>query len=362
VPCLTRLGGANQQEAKRPMKRITIVGGGLAGLALGVSLRQRSVPVTLWEAKGYPRHRVCGEFISGKGQGVLERLGWREILREAGAVRARTAAFFVGGASSPVRALAQPALCLSRWTLDNLLAQYFAQLGGELHENARWRGDEDGEGLVLASGRRSRPLEEGWRWFGLKIHARNVPLMADLEMHAGQDGYVGCTRLLDGEVNVCGLFRRRGEWPEGAKSWRELLCGQPGTRLHERLGGAALDQSSFCSISGLSLRAQRAAGRPQCCIGDALTMVPPVTGNGMSMALEAAELATEPLGAYSRGALSWAQAQQKVASACDLAFARRLAWARWLQWMMFAPMLRGGLGVAALRSDWLWRMMFSRTR
>jgi NADPH-dependent 2,4-dienoyl-CoA reductase/sulfur reductase-like enzyme len=41
-------------------KSITIVGGGLAGLTLGIGLRQRSVPVTIQEAANYPRHRVCG--------------------------------------------------------------------------------------------------------------------------------------------------------------------------------------------------------------------------------------------------------------------------------------------------------------
>ena len=54
------------------MKPITIVGGGLAGLTLGIGLRQRGVPVTIWEAGRYPRHRVCGEFISGNGQAVLD--------------------------------------------------------------------------------------------------------------------------------------------------------------------------------------------------------------------------------------------------------------------------------------------------
>ena len=79
-------------------------------------------------------------------------------------------------------------------------------------------------------------------------------------------------------------------------------------------------------------------------------MIPPVTGNGMSMAFEAAEMAIGPLAAYSRGESSWSEARESVAAACDRAFARRLAWARWLQWMMFTPVLRGwrGLQGAAL--------------
>jgi 2-polyprenyl-6-methoxyphenol hydroxylase-like FAD-dependent oxidoreductase len=34
-------------EDERMLKRITIVGGGLAGLTLGIGLRQQSVPVTI---------------------------------------------------------------------------------------------------------------------------------------------------------------------------------------------------------------------------------------------------------------------------------------------------------------------------
>src|SRR6266567_1458074 len=88
------------------MKPITIVGGGLAGLTLGIGLRQRGIPVVLWEAGAYPRHRVCGEFICGRGLDSLTRLGLRDSLLQAGAVEAHTAAFFFGKASSPTRPLA----------------------------------------------------------------------------------------------------------------------------------------------------------------------------------------------------------------------------------------------------------------
>jgi len=344
-------------------KPITIVGGGLAGLTLGIGLRQRGIPVTVWEAGRYPRHRVCGEFISGHGQDVLTRLGLRDALVRAGATLARTAAFYLGRAESPARALAAPALCLSRFTLDALLADQFLQAGGELREHARWETAACGEGVVRANGRRLQPRADGDRWFGLKVHARDVPLAADLEMHRARAGYVGFCRLQDGVVNICGLFRRRAlaaSRPSGLSLFRELT--PPGTLLWERLAGAEFDEGSFCSVAGFSLRPQRAVLRGECCIGDALTMIPPVTGNGMSMALEAAALAVGPLAAYSRGEWAWAEAQRCVAAACDRAFAQRLAWARWLQWMMFTPLLRGWSASAALHSEWLWRLMFAHTR
>jgi 2-polyprenyl-6-methoxyphenol hydroxylase-like FAD-dependent oxidoreductase len=76
------------------VKPIIIIGGGLAGLTLGIGLRQHGVPAALWEAGHYPRHRVCGEFICGRGQETLARLGLRELLVRAGAVGADMAVFF----------------------------------------------------------------------------------------------------------------------------------------------------------------------------------------------------------------------------------------------------------------------------
>ena len=340
---------------------ITIVGGGLAGLTLGIGLRQQGIPVTVIEAGHYPRHRVCGEFISGRGVEVLKKLGLREALGRAGAIEARTAAFFAGRAHSPVRVMQFPALCLSRFLLDELLANEFQRLGGELRLNERWR-DECGEAVVRASGRRPQALENGCRWFGVKAHARGIQLTADLEMHTSPGGYVGLCRLGGNEVNVCGLFRRQAATGAPAPDELGWLRGNPGTALNERLTSAMFDTSSICAVAGLSLAPRRAAAHAECRIGDALTMIPPVTGNGMSMAFESAAMAIAPLTAYSHGQIRWLKAQQLLAHACDTCFGRRLAWARFLQWLMFANAMRHPLSALAMRSDRFWSVMFTRTR
>ncbi|MGA9453081.1 MAG: FAD-dependent monooxygenase [Verrucomicrobiia bacterium] len=365
-------------------KPITIVGGGLAGLTLGIGLRRRGVPVTVWEAGHYPRHRVCGEFISGRGQETLSRLGLRKLFERAGAVNASTAAFFSATRSAPPRSLPARAICLSRFTMDHALAVEFRRLGGELLEDQRWpavgvhasacpdrlKPELQPEGVVRASGRRLQPSENGSPWFGLKAHAHNVPLTADLEMHVSPGGYVGLCRVNGGAVNVCGLFRRRAgahntpqNWPRrDLRGWREWLRGQAGSPLNRRLAAAEFDESSFCAVAGISLRPQRAAARAECCVGDAITMIPPVTGNGMSMAFESAGLAVEPLAAWSGGEISWTEARQTLAHRCDAAFARRLAWAKWLQRMMLAPSLQNILVRFIMHNEWFWRSAFERTR
>jgi 2-polyprenyl-6-methoxyphenol hydroxylase-like FAD-dependent oxidoreductase len=344
------------------LKPITVVGGGLAGLTLGIGLRQRALPVTLWEAGSYPRHSVCGEFISGEGEEVLRRLDLHQILTDAGAIAGRTAAFFLGGNSTPARKLATPALCLSRFEMDALLAKKFRELGGELRERTRWGRECAAEGLVVANGRRVQSREGSWRWFGLKAHATGVRLAADLEMHGSRDSYVGLCRLPENRINVCGLFRRRAGSQEGPADWRQILRGRPDTSLHRRLESAVFDEATFRSVAGLSYRPRRARERTECVLGDALTMIPPVTGNGMSMAFEAAELALEPLACWSRGESAWADTRAEIAHACDRAFARRLAWGRLLQYLMFSPVMRTGIGGRFLSSDWLWRLLFANTR
>lgn len=343
-------------------KPITISGGGLAGLTLGIGLRQRGVPVTIQEAGNYPRHRVCGEFISGRGQATLVRLGLRELLVKAGAISAHTTAFFSATKATAPRPLPAAAICLSRFTLDAALVETFRALGGELQTGQRSPLENAGEGIIRATGRRATGELGGARWFGLKIHARNVTLVADLEMHVSPQGYVGLCKINGGEVNVCGLFRKRAGDHGAAKNWRDFLGGGLDSPLQKRLAHAKFDESSLCAVAGLSLAPQQAALRNEICVGDVLTMIPPVTGNGMSMAFESAELAIAPLAAWSRAELTWSEARQKIARDCDAAFASRLAWAKWLQKIVLTPALQNPLVTLAAHSDWFRRMAFERTR
>jgi flavin-dependent dehydrogenase len=341
-------------------KSITIIGGGLAGLTLGIGLRRHDIPVSIWEAGRYPRHRVCGEFISGKGQAVLGRMGLLDHFRRAGATLAHSTRFFLGSSETRLRQIEPPALCLSRFTMDKLLADLFQTEGGELRQSKRWEDKGEGEGIIRASGRHAHTRTRAWRWFGLKAHANKVELSADLEMHSVRNGYVGLCRLADSKVNVCGLFRaQRGV---DGTSARQLLRGESGTALRQRLATAQFDEASFCSTAGLCLQPQQATGQTDCRVGDALTMIPPVTGNGMSMAFEAAELAIEPIRAYACDGLPWSTAREAVAHACDAAFRDRLVWAKRLQAMMFSPVVCGTVGAKLLNSRWLWQLVFTRTR
>jgi flavin-dependent dehydrogenase len=343
------------------LRPITIAGGGLAGLTLGIALRRRSIPVTIFEAGHYPRARVCGEFISGRGLAVLDELQLRKKFVAAGGIVARSVVFFFPQITSPVRPLPLPALCLSRYVMDKLLADEFLLLGGKLMIDRRYAESPSADGIVMASGRHLVPVENGWRWYGLKAHARNVTTVADLEMHMSAHGYVGICRLADDEVNICGLFRRNHSMTSDTTGF-ELLRGEPGTPLNRKLASVEFIPGSTCAVAGISLQPRRAQARDICAIGDALTMIPPVTGNGMSLAFESAQIASGPLIDFSTGKISWAGAQQAIARQCDETFAARLFWAKWFQRALLSPSFQNIFARLAVPSDRLWRMAFEFTR
>lgn len=318
---------------------ITIAGGGLAGLTLGILLRRENVPVRLIEAGDYPRHKVCGEYLSGEGVRVLERLGVLEQLVRAGATRSRAVRFFTArSASSPID-LPEAALCCSRHLLDETLAAEFVRRGGELRTRQRVREPEwNLEGTVRATGRRAAMRVDGWRWFGLKAHARNVSTDgAGLEMHFHPQGYVGMCRIEGDRVNVCGLFRARaGDAPSHAPS-HAWLRGEPGSALANRLAGAKWLEDSVCSVGGLRLDSAPLDASEPPSVGDAFSMIPPLTGNGMSLAFESAELAVAPLRRYAANELSWPDCSAEIHRAQRGRFRRRLRFAGWLQRFALRP-------------------------
>ena len=341
------------------MKAVTIIGGGLSGLCLGIGLRQRGVPVRVIEAGSYPRHKVCGEFLSGKGREVLSTLGIEHRL--TGAREAVDVTFSLGASTTAVRALPSPALCISRWKMDATLAEMFSKLGGELITSQR-ASAEAGEGIVRATGRRPQAEEGGWRLFGMKAHALGVTLRAGLEMHFTPRGYVGLCAVEDGRVNVCGLFRSRSAVPALARDWRGWLTGSPGSALHERLADARWDDASFSTVAALALAPRRDLPGDGMSIGDALTMIPPVTGNGMSMACESAAAAIEPLAAWSGGAASWSEARLNLSRRLDTEFSSRLRTAAILQRAVVFPAARRVLFQSVKFFPALQRVLFRMTR
>ncbi|MFO1460102.1 MAG: FAD-dependent monooxygenase [Verrucomicrobiota bacterium] len=342
---------------------IQIAGGGLSGLSLALSLRTAGIPVRVMEAGSYPRHRVCGEFLSGRGVEILANLGLLPRCHSAGARMATTVCFATPRQLGPVRNLPEPALCLSRYRLDALLASEVEARGGELRTGTRVGTGMLGDGWVRATGRRIATPGGLCRWFGIKAHATGVTLSADLEMHFSPEAYVGICRLDGDRVNVCGFFRRRSGEPETVvESVPDRLRGRGNSPLEERLRHAQFDPTSRCAVGGLDLGLPGRSSADELVLGDAFAMIPPLTGNGMSLALEFSDLATGPLADFACGRLSWRGVCGEVRYRQTRAFSRRLRIAGWVQRLLFLPVAPTLLFHVHQKSGFLWRTLFAATR
>ncbi len=303
------------------IRPVTIAGGGLAGLSLGIALLRRGGMVTLHEAGRYPRHRVCGEFVSGVAGDTLRKLGIERHLEPA--TQLRSSRWFDD--TGPVASIPVSGMGISRWALDQSLQRDFSDSGGTLKTESRIG---PGDGIVWAAG---RVRTEG-NWIGVKCHVRGLSLADDLEMHIASNGYIGLAKVEDDVVNVCGLFRRH-KGIGGKDALFQCLRTGGLAGLADRISAAAPDPDSFCAVAGFMTGRQ--AG-PPFSIGDAAFMIPPFTGNGMTMAFESAALALDPLVEYASGKISWQEAGELVAKLQSERFSRRIRVAGWLHSLLTA--------------------------
>lgn len=309
-------------------QRIEIVGGGLAGLSLGIALRRAGVPVAVFEAGDYPRHRVCGEFIAGLQPHTIDALGLDSIL--AGARPHRQVAWFRNGREFRRQPLSETAWALSRYELDARLARTFVEYGGELRTHQRIDPAPQ-PGRINATGR-SRVRSS---WVGLKLHVRGLALAGGLEMHLGREAYVGLCKLPDGLVNVCGLFRHAAGISGGDSALVSNLRANGLETLAERIAAAQPEQGSATAVAGFGFAPAPLRRDPR--VGDALGMLPPFLGNGMAAAFEAAEEALPVLVNWSRGGLGWTEACDHIETRMRHRFHHRQRWGNALHGFLIAP-------------------------
>jgi menaquinone-9 beta-reductase len=310
-------------------RQVEIIGGGLAGLSLGIGLRRRGIPVLVREAGHYPRHRVCGEFITSLDETTKRVLALEGPLRAAR--KAQGVIWHEPGQSSSRHQLPEPALCLSRHRLDADLARNFVSAGGELLSGDRGE-TAPCEGRILACGRRASSNSP---WMGLKQHFRGLVLDEDLELHTGKDAYVGVTRVEEDKVNVCGLFSRRG-----GGGTLVVKCRQAGLHhLADRLQEAEADEGSRCAVAGLDYG--RGTGyKDSVSLGDTGGLIPPFTGNGMTVAWQSAALALPHVESWAEGRTDWNTALKRIARDTHRRFRLRLAAGRALHAWILSPARR----------------------
>src|SRR5262245_34166464 len=99
---------------------VAVIGGGIAGSTAATLLAQQGLQVVLLEKGAFPRHKVCGEFLSPEGTDVLQRLGvWPHL--EAHQPPCISRFSLTAGRRETRHRLPSPGWGVSRWVLDQVL-------------------------------------------------------------------------------------------------------------------------------------------------------------------------------------------------------------------------------------------------
>ena len=101
--------------------QVLIIGGGLAGLVSALHLAKKGVEVLLIEKNSYPKHKVCGEYVSNEVLPYLNSLGIDPVKMGA----AKIDKFVLSTISNKLLKTKLPlgGFGMSRYTLDDTLAK-----------------------------------------------------------------------------------------------------------------------------------------------------------------------------------------------------------------------------------------------
>ncbi|MBK9163359.1 MAG: FAD-dependent monooxygenase [Acidobacteria bacterium] len=342
----------NKREGK-----VLIAGGGPAGASLAIRLASAGREVVLIERDRFPRHKLCGEFISPECFGHFAELGVLEPMLSAGGERITETLFFpLSGRTVriPGRAFGEPALGLSRSAMDAILLDRARAVGVEVIEGAAIASapaelgelraidvrtadgtreiaadifiDATGRGKALVKafqrtkGNASeRPARRSNGFVAFKAHLRGAELAAGrCEIHFFPGGYGGINRVEGGAVNHCFLVRS-----EAVKSVvgrvedvLEKLVYKNASARNALIDSTAEMDWMAVSFEGFG-RSELSYGERLFTVGDAASFIDPFTGSGMLMAIESSAVLAESLAAA-------ADAQRVYAELYAKRFRRRL--------------------------------------
>jgi len=323
---------------------VLILGGGVAGCAAAIALARAGHDVKLIEREPTPRHKVCGEFLSGEALEDLYLLGIDVAMLGAVPIDKVRLAAAHRAAEAP---LPFPAASLTRKALDTELiataiaAGVHVKRGRSVQSLARMPGNlwqatlDDGTTreaptAFLATGKHdvrghTRP-DDPERWVAFKMYFRLAPAQAaelarasELMLYPG--GYGGIQPVEDGIANLCCVVQKRYLAPLDHR-WEKFLAKiqRDCPHLAMRLAGAEPLLDKPIAITHIPYGfIRRTTEEGLYCIGDQAAVIPSFTGDGISIALHTARcgvnayLATETAPVFQAKLRSSLMAQMRLA-------------------------------------------------
>lgn len=312
---------------------VIIIGGGLAGLCNAIHLSKFNKSVLLIEKNTYPKHKVCGEYISNEVLPYLSFLGLNPF--DFGAVKIDK--FKLSTTSNKLISAKLPlgGFGISRYTLDFELSKKAIEnrvtilqdtvitirfeddvFNVETKQNQKFTSKI----AIGAFGKRSTLDVELQRDFikkkspylGVKIHVKgNFP--EDLvALHNFRGGYCGVSKVEKNRINLCYItsfssFKKH----KNIADFQENVVYK-NQFLREIFQNTTPLWDKPLSISQISFETKKPVENHILMSGDSAGMIHPLCGNGMSMAIQSAQIASKLILNYFDGTISTRSKLEKL--------------------------------------------------
>lgn len=265
-----------------------VIGGGVAGLCAAIRLTELGAHTIVIEAGTYPSHKICGEFCSADSLPILKQWGITPI--------EITKTFFHTPSDSLEFKLPTASGGLSHWTLDPFLASKTnvmketlvkrLYMESDIHHVILSSGEEiRAPNVIVASGRVASNKKMTPAYTAFKAHFTGDIPNDTLQMFFIDGAYAGISPIEEGKFNVAGICvpgKTLEDLREKNRAFDKLL-------LQSR--------SLFSEWMTAELPEYGIKETPDWMnayfIGDAAGSIPPITGNGLTLAITGGIMAAE---------------------------------------------------------------------
>jgi flavin-dependent dehydrogenase len=293
---------------------VLIIGGGLAGLVSAIHLSKHNIQVLLIEKNNYPKHKVCGEYISNE---VLPYLEFLEINPfNLGAQKINKFLLSTPKNRTIKAVLPLGGFGISRYTLDSALANKAKEQGVIIVQDSvtdiQFINDEfivftKNNGLYNANivigayGKRSTLdikfkrdfIQKKAPFLAVKMHVKGEFPNDLVALHNFEGGYCGVSKVENGSINLCYIADF-----ETFKKYKDIDDFQEKVVFKNTFLKSVFKSSSPVfevplTISQVSFASKNPVEQHILMCGDTAGMIHPLCGNGMSMAIRSAQIASQ---------------------------------------------------------------------